>query len=236
LTFAILGPLGLYALVVALRRGTPGARFLAWAALAVTCSLLPFGIYGRYRLPLIACLLPGAAWGALELARVGRAWWRARTPEAARAFLWVVGPLLFASLLVNLPLLDADLDTYLARDHYGVALLANRRDDRELALAHANRAVALDEALAAAHLERGVALAHLGRTPEALEAYRAAAERREDVAGLAHFNAALLHERLGRPERARAHYKEAILRLGWNPPAQARAQRRLLALPKPRHP
>ncbi len=44
---------------------------------------------------------------------------------------------------------DSDLDSYMARDHYGVALLANRRNAYEEALTHATRAVALDEKLAA---------------------------------------------------------------------------------------
>ncbi|MGE0708861.1 MAG: hypothetical protein AB7N76_22455 [Planctomycetota bacterium] len=215
LGFGLIAPLA--ALGLWTRRRAPGARWLALAALAVGASLLPFGVYGRYRLPLVATLIPFAAAGALDLLAALRA-----RRRAALGPLALVGA---AAALVHLPLLDADLPIYLARDHYGVALAQGRAGRPERALAAARRALSLDPSLVQARLEEGVALARLGRDQEALAAYLEAARGpRRDVAGLALFDAGALLLRRGEAARARDCFRQAAPLLDWNPDAQRRAR------------
>lgn len=89
--FWVLSVLGAFGAVAAWRR-SPGARLLAAAAALYVVPLVLFHSNGRYRLPLLAMLVPLAGVGlcaAVELARAARVvpgrWRDARAPLAAAA-------------------------------------------------------------------------------------------------------------------------------------------------------
>ncbi|MFJ3716881.1 tetratricopeptide repeat protein [Streptomyces sp. NPDC090057] len=90
----------------------------------------------------------------------------------------------------------------------GVGQLAWERGDREDALRHFEAAVRLDPGRRAALAGKGRALAALGRTDEAVAAYRAALDRQPDAADALELGE--LYESLGRYEDAEGSY--ALLR------------------------
>lgn len=226
--FALLAPLAAGGLVLALRGPRRGDVLALVVVVAVyTASVVPFTVNARYRILLAGPLLPFAG---LLVARAFAGWSAGWSGSGAggRARRGVIAATLGAALVVNLPLEAPEED--LARDHYDVAVHLDASGRPAEALAECDRALALDPALQAAHLERGVALARLGREAEAAAAYLEGTRGRDDVAGLAWFNLALLHERRGDRARARAAYAEALPRLAWRPDAERRARERLEAL------
>ncbi len=97
-TFAVVAPLGIVGLVLAsVRKKNVG--LLVVFAVAFMCSVVPFFITGRYRLPVVLALLPGAGYAVSELgaALASRRW---------RAVAAVAAPAAVLALLVNVDLIE----------------------------------------------------------------------------------------------------------------------------------
>lgn len=222
LTFGTVLPLALLGAWWTVRR--PGApRFVLAVGLAYAASLLPFVVSARYRLPLVTCALPFAAYALLELVRLAKQVRAGEHPKArlARA----VAALAVFAAFVHLPLVDGP--AFLARDAYDLAVLRNQQGRHEEAAALAREALAGDPTLQQAWLEAGIALSRLERTAEAVVAYGQATVGRGDIAGLAWLNLGLLQRRRGDLPAARNAFRRAIPLLTWNPEARALAERQL---------
>ncbi|MEZ6185264.1 MAG: glycosyltransferase family 39 protein [Planctomycetota bacterium] len=239
--FGLLAPLGLWG-IWRLRRQRGPARYLVLVAACYAGSLLPFVVSSRYRLSLVSCLIPFAAWCLADLERRLHLARSRGTPAPGGGRLPL--SLLVFTALVHAPIMGVGLpegglgfqaaqrvaNSYVARDCYDVAVLRNRQGQHEEALELLAEAAELDPDLTQAHLEAGIAHRRLGMNQEALDDYSRATQGRDDVAGLAYFNMGFLYLQYGQREDARRALRESVPRLVWNPDAQARAQEALRQL------
>jgi len=163
--FAVVGPLGLLGLAMALRRR--GAALLGLFLAVYVASVVAFFVVARYRLPVVPPLIAGACHAVFELAARARA-------RRWRAFLAPAAALAALAFLVNANLWGVDRGTAFAQSHFRVGIILGERGLTEEAIAEYRRAIEIDPAYPQSHLNLGALLAEQGRTEEAVAAFRRA--------------------------------------------------------------
>lgn len=214
-------PLALAGLVL-LRRGHARRWPLVLFVLASWAALIPFFVFERFRLPMMATATVFAA-AAIFAAFDG---WRAG--RRSRVALATVATLLLA-LLLTLP--HVDRDENVLRVNVGGMLMELGRWDEALVEFEAVRRNS--PSARRVEINIGTALNGLGRHEEALAALGRAldflyAEARGtgnpalQELGYCHELAADIEQRLGRPARARQHYEAALRLMPGNPRLRAK--------------
>jgi tetratricopeptide (TPR) repeat protein len=183
------------------RLGATPAALLAWGAVGYAASVVAFFVFGRYRLPVLAFLLPFAAFALVEGSTLVRAKrWRLLAPSVILG----VG----MTLLVARPSVPRAFG--LASAYYNVGLIHELRDEPGEARTAYREAIAHN----ARHFKSHLGLARLdlaapGAPGPALDAARRAIELApQDPEGWTLVGEALL--RLGRREDARAAFLAAL--------------------------
>ena len=187
--FGLLGPLGIFGMLVALRRDA--AR--QWVALFVVVYALSVILYfpaARYRLPIIPPLAIFAVLGLETLVEAARRDWRRACGFA--------GLLLGLVVLVNWPVsaptdrlrLDAEL-------HTDVGIGLQVRGDPDRALMEYQAALERDPENSEALYYQGTALRALRKTDRAINSYQRCLEVRPEHPRAMHDLALLLFERKG---------------------------------------
>jgi tetratricopeptide (TPR) repeat protein len=205
-TFAVVAPLGLVGLGLALFRRREAGLLVAFGV-TFMASVLPFFITGRYRLAIVIPLLVGAgcAVGRIADAVRGRAW---RTLAA------IGGAVAILAIAVNVDTIEFGYHQM----HNTVGAILGSRGDIEGAAEAFGRALAENPADLSARRNLGVALHELGRYEEAAEHFRLAVGRHrgyhEAWIGLARSLAAL-----GRTDEAREALRVPLTGTPPAPPA-----------------
>jgi 4-amino-4-deoxy-L-arabinose transferase-like glycosyltransferase len=188
-TFSVVAPLGLVGLALAAARRRKVGVLIAFGA-AFLCSVVPFFVTARYRLPITLALLPGAGYALSELVGAAR---RRRRGEAARIAI-AAGAL---AALVNVHMITFGF----APMHNTLGSILGSRGDFEGAVSEFSLALKEDPASLSARYNLGLALLELGRYDEAAVAFERAIQefRRYDDAWVA----------LGRARAAEGRIDEA---------------------------
>lgn len=201
LTFALIGPLSVVGMALALRRPGRWALPLLFVA-AYSTSIILFFVLARYRLPVLPALLPFAAHAVVETARAVRArrWrWVGSAAAGGAACGW----------LMQANLYGVDEAKGIAQILYRHGIVADAAQDWEGATAHYRDALALKPDYSKGHLNLGVDLARTGRIEEAMEHLREA-ERLDPGYSRAPYNRGTLLDDLGRWDEAREAYARAV--------------------------
>ena len=168
---------------------------LVWYA-----SHMPFAVTSRYRVPMIPLLF---LFGAYLLTRLWSFW---RERDVRRLLLWG-GALVFVASLASVNFAGYDVNT--ARWHYqrGIAFMrAGKVDD---AIAEYRLALEQNPDYGAVYNDAAVALASQGRYAESVPYFEGAIRIRSTDPSV-RFNFAMVLELLGRLERSRDEYAEAV--------------------------
>lgn len=169
-------------------------------ALTYFVSVLPFFISGRYRIPIVPCLL---LLGGHGLAQTLQYFFRRDFLHAATCLFW--GAALYVA--ASLPLAHYTPDA--SKWHFHRAIACTTAGDQERAMDELNQALRINPDNAEAHLYLGFLFQRQSRSDEALEQYEEAVRAKPGYA-LAHNNLGYqleLHDRL--PE-AEQRYRKAI--------------------------
>ncbi len=162
--FGILVPLAALGMIVS----WPDRKRL-WILYALTVtyalSVVMFYVFARYRYPLVPLLLLFAAAGAWHVTQALRSW-------------TIVGVVVVAAVITNVPMLSPVLMRAITENNLGTALQERKRYDE--AIARHERAIQLAPAYAPAYNNLGAALRAAGRTGEAVTHYRKALELKPD--------------------------------------------------------
>ncbi|MBD3349391.1 MAG: tetratricopeptide repeat protein, partial [Candidatus Eisenbacteria bacterium] len=163
--FAVVAPLGLAGLVFAVRRKRR-VGLLVLFGITFMCSVLPFFVTGRYRLPVVLALLPGAGYAVHAAVRY------ARTREWRR--LLAIGTLTAAlAVLVNVDIIEFSS----AQMHNTLGAIYGRQGDLPAAARQFGAAIEENPDDLSARRNLGRALLELGRYGEAAREYREALRR-----------------------------------------------------------
>ncbi len=163
-TFAVVAPLGVVGLVLAsLRRKNVG--LLVLFGVTFMCSVVPFFITARYRLPIVLALLPGAGYAVHEFVRSlrSRSW---------RAAVAVAAPVAAAAFLVNVDMLEFNP----SQMHNTVGAILAGRGDMESAATEFEAAVEANALDVSARRNLGLVYLELDRYREATRELRRAVE------------------------------------------------------------
>jgi tetratricopeptide (TPR) repeat protein len=163
-------------------------------------SVVAFFVFARYRYPLVPMLMPLAAAGLVNLARLGR----------ARAWRAMIAPLAAAAIaggVSALPLVDTSGTRVVTLLTTSEALLAREGGAAE-AVAICRRATAMAPHYAKAHLALGNALLASGATGEAIDSYVRALEI-DRTSEEAAFNLGVALARAGRHREAAQAFEHA---------------------------
>jgi len=197
--FGVLCPLALAGVVIRWRRGCePGILF--WAMMAMAGSVAAFYVFGRYRFPIVLCLVMFAATGIVEMTSLaaGGHWRRLCLPLTV---------MLVGAVWVNWPINpEAELD---AGQLGNLGATLAKRGEMARAVPYFERAVSLYPS--APRLQQFLAdgLSLMGRFGEAIEHYQAALSV-EPGRSNADFNMAVALEAVGRNDEALQHYRAAL--------------------------
>jgi len=197
--FGVLCPLGLAGLAIRWRRGCePGILF--WVMMAMAVSVSAFYVFGRYRFPIVLCVVMFAASGVVEMVSlaIGGYWRRLRLPVAV---------MFLGAVWVNWPINpESELD---AGQLGNLGATLAERGEIARAVPYFERAVTLYPG--APRLQQFLAdsLSLTGRFGEAIEHYQAALSIEPGRAN-ADFNLAVALEAVGRPDEALRHYRAAL--------------------------
>jgi len=200
LSFAIIGPVGLYGLVAPSARRMmtrPAASLLCILVLVPMATVLPFFVAERYRAPVVPPLILGAACGALDL------WRMLGSPLTRRSATLRLACVGLAALAMTRPLTSFDA----SRDHWLLAQAHKKQGDlgeaaRRYEQALAAAAAPTDQALLRNNL--GVVLEQSGDASRAEAQYRKAIQADPTLA-FPHKNLGLLLMRAGRANEAFDH-------------------------------
>jgi len=163
--FAIVGPLGLVGLAMAM--GRRRSRILALFFMGYIASLVVFFVLARYRLPVVPVLAVGASYAvvrAYDMIRAG-AVRRVAAPALAVAAL---------AFVVNGNLYSVDRLTPYAQIHYRLGIIYGDRGDVARALNEYRRAIEIDPDYPQSYLNLGALLAREGRLDEAVSVFEEA--------------------------------------------------------------
>lgn len=154
-TFAVVAPLGIVGLVLAsVRKKNVG--LLVVFAVAFMCSVVPFFVTARYRLPVVLALLPGAGYAVSELgAALASRRWRAVTVVAA--------PAAVLALLVNVNLIEFNA----AQMHNTMGAILAGRGDLQSAAVEFETALEENPSDVSARRNLGLTYLELGRYGDA---------------------------------------------------------------------
>jgi tetratricopeptide (TPR) repeat protein len=201
LTFALVGPLSVVGMGLALRRPRRWALPLLFVA-AYSASIILFFVLARYRLPVLPALLPFAAHAALELVRAARErrWSFVGAAAAGGAA---------CAWLMQANVYGIDESKGIAQILYRHGIVSDSAQDWEAAIGHYRDALALKPDYSKGHLNLGVDLARTGRIDEAMEHLREA-ERLDPGYSRAPYNRGTLLDDLGRWDEARQAYARAV--------------------------
>jgi len=161
-TFAVVAPLGLVGIALALARRRRMGLLVAFAV-TFMLSVLPFFITGRYRLAIVPVLLLGAGYAVVAIVEAAsrRDWvW------LARAGLAVAG----LAVLVNVSVVEIGF----SQMHNRVGAILGERGDIEGAVREFEAALTVNARDLSARYNLGVGLSELGRHAEAAEHFRLA--------------------------------------------------------------
>lgn len=213
-SFAVVAPLGLVGLALALREKKRVALLIAFGATYMV-SVVAFFITSRYRLPVVTVLLIGAGFALVRIWEdaLRRRWRRLMAPLAAVAVM---------AGLVNLALIDFGF----AQMHNTVGAILGSRGDTEGAAAHFVEALAENPADLSARYNLGVAELKLGRPLEAARHFRLAVEGHPRYFE-AYMGLGKAYARAGRPEDATGALKR-MLALTPPPPSHLAERARTL--------
>lgn len=201
LTFALIGPLSVVGMALALRRPARWALPLLFVV-AYSTSIILFFVLARYRLPVMPALFPFAAYAALEIVRdVRERRWRTLTAAVAGGA--ACGWLMQANLY------GIDESKGIAQILYRHGIVSDSMQDWEGAIGHYEDALKLKPDYSKGHLNLGVDLARVGRTDEAMQ-HLEEAERLDPTYSRAPYNRGTLLDDLGRWDEARAAYARAV--------------------------
>jgi tetratricopeptide (TPR) repeat protein len=197
--FGVLVPLACLGLIV-----TWPLRDRLWVIYAIpaayAASVVMFYVSARYRYPLVPFLVLFAAAGLAALPRL-------RHATTLRPALVVVAAVLLVAVLVNRPMLSADLMRAITEHNLGAALQSDGRLDD--AIEHYRRAIAIRSDYAPAHNNMGAALRAKGQEADALASYERALAERPDYPE-AHYNLANLLLDQGKLDEAIDHFRRAL--------------------------
>jgi tetratricopeptide (TPR) repeat protein len=200
--FGILVPLALLGIVVTWRdrqrTGVLLAMMIVYAA-----SVVMFYVFARYRYPLVPFLVLFAAAGVTALPRFVRS---ASRPVLAGTCV-AIG---LVALVVNQPIVAAELTRAVTATNLGEALSAEGRHDE--AVAQYRRAIALKPDWAPAYYNLGSALSRGGRAGEAVTEFERALALQPDYPR-ARFGLGSALLAAGRPRQALDHLRQAAASL-----------------------
>jgi len=162
--FGVLVPLALVGIVIAWRDGRRIGVLLAMLAV-YGASVVMFYVFARYRYPLVPFLVLFAGVGAAALPRFLRS-----TPRPVVA--GTIAAATIVAVLVNQPIVAADLARAVTAANLGEALSADGRHDE--AIAEYRRAIAIKPDWAPAHYNLGSALNRAGRPVDAVAEFERA--------------------------------------------------------------
>jgi len=220
-SFAIVAPLGLVGLVLALSKRR-GVGLLVASGVTFMASVLPFFITGRYRLAIVLPLLVGAGSAVIRIA------------DAVRTRAWRTLAAILACVAILAVAVNVDtIEFGYSQMHNTVGAILGSRGDMEGAADAFGRALAENPADLSARRNLGVALHELGRYEEAVEHFRLAVRGHrgyhEAWIGLSRALAAL-----GRIDEAREALVEPLASRPPAPPAvRAEAEELLRSLEAP---
>jgi 4-amino-4-deoxy-L-arabinose transferase-like glycosyltransferase len=190
-------------------RANRGTGLLLCLLAGVTCSVIPFFVTARYRIPAVPLLAILAGGGAVALARTLHA---GRRGGGVAPMGWAMA----CSLAILVPwfgttdrAVDADLQ---------MALVRMERGEPELALPHLLAAIKRDPDDPDRRNIMGVAQTALGDLPQAEEAYRQTLSLGEFSS--VYFNLGLLRQRQGDAAGAEAFYRRTLELNPLNPKAR----------------
>ena len=195
--FGVLVPLAFLGLIV-----TWPLRDRLWViygiSAAYAASVVMFYVFARYRYPLVPFLVLFAAAGLAALPRRRHA--NARSSALVAAVLGV-------AVLVNWPMLSADLMRAITEHNLGAALQSDGRLDE--AIEHYRRAINIRSDYAPAHNNMGAALRAKGQVADAVASYERALARLPDYPE-AHYNLGNVLLDQGRLDDAIDHFRRAL--------------------------
>ena len=164
-TFAVVAPLGVVGLALAaLRRRRVDVLILF--GITFMCSVLPFFITSRYRLPIVLALLPGAGFAVQEVWRMAR--------SASWKGLAALG---VAVAAVAVPVNIDTIEFGTAQMHNTLGAIYGGQGDLEAAAAEFEAALEDDPGDLSARRNLGLAYLELGRHEDAAREFRAALRR-----------------------------------------------------------
>ena len=154
-TFAVVAPLGVFGVLLALRRRRP-VGLLAAFGITFMASVLPFFITARYRLAIVPVLLVGAGY-ALD------ALWRGLRTRAWRRVAFGAAAVGVLAIAVNVNVIEFGF----SQMHNSVGAILGRRGDMKGAAREFGKAVLENPRDLSSRYNLGLALLELGRFPEA---------------------------------------------------------------------
>jgi tetratricopeptide (TPR) repeat protein/4-amino-4-deoxy-L-arabinose transferase-like glycosyltransferase len=197
--FGVLVPLAVFGIAVTWpQRSRLWVLYGMLAAYAV--SVLMFYVFARYRYPLVPFLVLFAAAGTATAVRFVRT-------KPVQLVAATVAAVTVVAILVNQPLLSADLQRAITESNLGEALQADGRYDE--AIVHYRQAIAFSPEWAAPYNNIGTALRSQGRVDEAIVHFQQALALQPNYPR-AHYNLAVALLAAGKPNEAIGHIREAL--------------------------
>jgi tetratricopeptide (TPR) repeat protein/4-amino-4-deoxy-L-arabinose transferase-like glycosyltransferase len=197
--FGVLVPLALFGIVVTWPR-----RSRLWVLhgmlAAYALSVLMFYVFARYRYPLVPFLVLFAAAGITAAGRF------VRTMPVQRVAATVAAVTVVA-ILVNQPLLSADVQRAITESNLGEALQADGRYDE--AIVHYRQAIAFSPGWAGPYNNIGTAFRSQGRVDQAILLFQQALALQPNYSR-AHYNLGVALLAAGKPNEAIEHIREAL--------------------------
>ena len=198
--FALVAPLGLVGLGLALRRRRP--RLLGLYAVTYMLAIAAFFVVARYRLPAVPLLIVFASYALFELGR--------RVMEKKLGSLvWPLAGLAALLVVVNANFYDIDREKGFAQPHFRLGIIYAQRGLTDEAVAEYEAAIRLDPSYSKSYLNLGAVLSEAGRADEARDAFRKALRLNPSYTA-ARVNLAMLLEGEGRYEAAVAQVDSAL--------------------------
>jgi tetratricopeptide (TPR) repeat protein len=201
-TYAILSPLCLLGLVIALRRRDEKSALLALYYGASAASIILFFISDRYRLPSVPL---AALFAALALTTILQSL-REKSFRRASTLILTTGATAF---LFNYNF-EAIAENRVTGTHYNnLALIYMKLDDIKKAEETLEKAIAIDPLLAASYNNLGQIYVEQGKAEPGMALLRKSLDLDPNYA-VAHYNLGMALEKEGNTEQARKHYERAV--------------------------